>query len=87
MDIYLVVGKLDGFNYNYDEFTHSSFTKEETALNHAVDLANGDVSIGGTDEVYLLHSIIKVNSDSKKVTEYELILEKGRFLLSKLKNS
>lgn len=87
MDVYIVIGELDGYGSRSVKFIQSSFVNEKHVLSHAVELASGEISLGGGDTKYLLDSIIKVNTDSKKVTEFELILDDGRFTLSELKNS
>lgn len=87
MDVYIVTGKLDGFHYKAEDTILNSSKAEKLALDYAVDLAGGAVSVGGTDLLYRLDSIIKVNTVSKKITEYELVLISGQFKLRELKNS
>lgn len=86
MDIYIVTGVLDEYNYTAERTTHSSFNKETNALNHAVSMANGEIGVGGTDSIYKLDLIIKFNTVSLKAIPMKLVLEDGRFQL-KEKNS
>lgn len=81
MDIYIVVGEMDGYNHNYPKRVQDSFDKEKYALNHVVAMANGDISTSLGEEKYKLAKVLKLNTDSKKVTEMELVLTEGQFEL------
>lgn len=81
MDIYIVIGKLNGYNYSCPDYVQESFDEEQYALNHAVEMAKGDVITGHGEQKYKLLKILRLNTNNKKVTEMELVLTEGQFEL------
>lgn len=84
MKIYIVVGELDGYQYRGERETVSDFETEASALSHAVDLAKGEISKGGTSQIYKLKKIIELNTGNLNAKELELVLTKGEFKLEKV---
>ncbi len=81
MEVYIVIGKTEAYHPNYPSGTFNSYENEVLALSTAIDMARGDVSIGGTDQLFKLKKIIKLNTNNLKATELELTLIDGSFKL------
>lgn len=88
MDIYLVIfEKVSGYESgNYV----ASFTEREEVIKCAADIASsGKYQKYQDDDYYLsdvnLKKIILFDSDTLRGSEYELVLENGRFTLEKSK--
>jgi len=73
MDIYIVLYETTDY---YSERVHLSFESETSARSYAVSKANNSEQ--------KLHSILKINTTNKKVTEYELTLVEGQFQLQQI---
>lgn len=79
MELYIVIGELGEYHYSSEKETFSTFDIEESALAHSVDMAKGDITLGGTGKKYKLEKIIKFNTNNFKANEMELVLAKGQF--------
>ncbi len=77
MDIYIVLYRTDE-GYGWRETKHSTFSDQTRAKEAAVSAAQ---SIDGDS----LYEILKLNTDTRKVTKYDLVLEKGRFELKQIR--
>lgn len=74
MEIYIVITKNQ--EVYHEDLAHESFESRISALDFAVSSANrADTS---------LHAILKLDTATKTITEYELQLVEGRFELQKI---
>jgi len=72
MRIYIVLYETTGHGY-FEETRHASFEGEKSARDYAMDKASNN------DEK--LQSVFRLDTTTRKVTEYELTLEYGRLEL------
>lgn len=79
MDIYIIIGKLEGFYGSVkDKFTHESCTEEREAIERAIDFASGDMS--GSRKC-TLSSIVKLDDSTLKAEKLVLQISDGKFKL------